>query len=302
MKVLVTGGTGLVGRSLKQLCLDWIFISTKDVDLLNLSDTRRYIENIKPDIVVHLAAKVGGLYENMNKNKYMFQDNIDINSNIIKACESVGVKKFIAILSTCIFPDNYKYPLTEDMLHMGPPHTSNFGYAYAKRMLEVQCRLSTMSTVCLVPTNLYGKYDNFDIQSGHVIPALIHKCYLSKKNNKPFVVSGSGKCLRQFMYNEDFCKIIKWSVETNFDNNHELFICTPEEEYSIEYVARTIARKFNQEDIIFDTNFNEGQFKKTASNKKLTSQCDIKFSDIQYKLSDTIDWFINYHEEHNDHS
>ena len=265
--VLVTGGSGLVGHSLHKYS-DWLFPTSKELDLLDHVSTMRYFDNIRPSVVVHLAARVGGLYRNLNENLEMFNDNMKMNLNIIEACESFHVKKLIVILSTCIFPDKCEYPLDESMIQLGPPHYSNEGYAYAKRMLEVQTRLlKNTKTICLIPTNLFGPHDNFDLQNAHVIPALINKAVSEKSLN----VLGSGKALRQFLYVDDFAEIIHTCVQWEQPTDHELFICAPneEDEVCIDCVVNIIKKHVGLEKIEYDMTCSDGQYKKTASNKKL---------------------------------
>jgi GDP-L-fucose synthase len=306
-KILVTGGSGLIGKALQNYIFhsddtenEWIFLSSKDLNLLNENDTVDYLEKVRPQMVIHLAARVGGLYNNMNNNERMFTDNMKMNLNIILACEKVGVKRFVSVLSTCIFPNAPPaLPLTEDMIHSGPPHHSNEGYSMAKRMLEVQSRLSKMESICLIPTNLFGPYDNFAIEDAHVIPALIHKCYLARKEGRPFKVAGSGKAVRQFLYNGDMASILYWAAikKENVKNNHEMYICAPGEkdEVTIETVARIIAKKMEYP-VEFDVSYAEGQQKKTACNRKLLEEMpELTFSSFESKLNDTIDWFVeNY--------
>ena len=290
-RVLVTGGSGLVGHSLHKYS-DWLFPSSKELDLLDHVSTMRYFDNIRPTIVVHLAARVGGLYRNLNENMEMFHDNMKMNLNIVQACEQYKVTKLIVVLSTCIFPDKCEYPLDESMIHMGPPHHSNEGYAYAKRMLEVQTKLlKNTKTICLIPTNLFGPHDNFDLTTAHVIPALINKAV----NNKTFNVLGSGRALRQFLYVEDFANIIHTCVNWEQVNEHELFICAPneEDEVYIEYVVDIIKNHVGIDEITYDMTCSDGQYKKTASNKKLLETFpNIKFSNFEEKLKDTINWYI----------
>jgi GDP-L-fucose synthase len=317
MIILVTGGSGLIGQALQDFIKtkssidNWIFLSSKECNLLNYDATLKILSSHTPDVVIHLAARVGGLYNNMNNNEAMYTENIQMNLNIINACEKTNVKRFIPILSTCIFPDKPpSLPLTEEMIHDGSPHYSNEGYAMAKRMLELHTRLSPMETICLIPTNLYGPYDNFKIEDAHVIPALIHKCYIAKQTNQPFKVAGSGKAVRQFLYNEDMAKIIEWAVNKSIpslsnhgsynDSHNESYICAPNEseEVTIETVAKIIAKTMNYENQLqFDTSYQEGQYKKTASNKKLLEAIpNLTFSNFEEKLQTTIDWFINNYE------
>ena len=127
----------------------------------------------------------------------MLEDNLLINTNVLKASNEINVESLIACLSTCIFPDKTTYPIDETMLHNGPPHFSNDAYAYAKRMLDIQSRAYQEqyndNFVCVIPTNIYGDHDNYSLEDGHVIPSLIHKCYLSKKNNEDFLLFNSFK-------------------------------------------------------------------------------------------------------------
>jgi GDP-L-fucose synthase len=140
--ILITGGSGLVGSAIRNISLDYnvIFLSSKDCDLTNYTNTLYTFTTFNPDYVIHLAACVGGLFKNMAYKVDMFEKNIIINTNVLKVCHEIKVKKVISCLSTCIFPDKTTYPIDETMLHNGPPHTSNDAYAYAKRMLEVQSR------------------------------------------------------------------------------------------------------------------------------------------------------------------
>ena len=124
------------------------------------------------------------------------------------------VKRLVSCLSTCIFPDKTTYPIDETMVHNGPPHSSNEGYAYAKRMIDVMNRCYASEYGCcftsIIPTNIYGPHDNFSIEDGHVIPGLIHKCYLAKRDGTPFTIWGSGAPLRQFICSSDLAALTVW--------------------------------------------------------------------------------------------
>ena len=302
-KILVTGGSGLIGSALKNISSDYPyefkFANSKDADLTNLYDTRGLFNWYKPDYVIHLAANVGGLFKNMNYKVDMFEKNLMINHNVVKCCYKNNIKKSINCLSTCIFPNKTTYPINEDMLHNGPPHNSNDAYAYAKRMLEVQTTIynneKDTNYICVIPTNIYGEHDNYSLEDGHVIPSLIHRCYLAKKNNEDFIVKGSGKPLRQFIYSKDLVKLFMWTLE-NYREKTPL-ILSVKDEISIENVARLISREFNYEDRIkFDTSFSDGQFKKTADNTKLMNLIgDFQFTPIEEGIKNSVKWFIeNY--------
>ena len=303
--VLVTGASGLVGSAIKKLNEqnynlehfdNFIYINSSTCDLKNYNETKKYFDSIKPYYIIHLAACVGGLYKNMNDKVKMFEDNILINTNVIKCAYQCGVKKLIACLSTCVFPDNLKNSLNEDSLHDGPPHPSNEGYAYAKRMLEIHCKLYNdqfgTNYICIIPTNIYGPDDNYNLQDSHVLPALIHRCYLAKKESQPFVVRGTGKPLRQFIYSMDLAKLILIVLKSEINSN---IILSPTEEFSIKEIAEIIYKKFDYDNIVFDSNFSDGQYRKTADNSKLRKLFNFEFTDLKVGISETIDYFIeNY--------
>jgi GDP-L-fucose synthase len=303
--ILVTGGSGLVGNAIKSISsqyhynYEFIFISSKDYNLLNMNETQEMFKKYNPTFVIHLAGFVGGLYKNMHNKVDMFEKNVLINFNVIKCAHDYKVKKLRACLSTCIFPDKVLYPINETMLHDGPPHSSNDAYAYAKRMIEIHCKAYRENYgdnfICITPTNNYGPHDNFDLEGGHVLPALIHKCLLAKKENIDFIVRGSGKPLRQFIFSEDLAKLILFILENRNDDN--IILSVPEtEEKSIEYIARLIAKNFDYEERIrFDTNYSDGQHKKTVSIQKLETCIDptFTFTSLESGIKTTVEWFVD---------
>ena len=298
--ILITGSSGLVGSAFQKISpgynYNFIFSTSSDADLTNYAETKRLFEIVKPHYVIHLAACVGGLYKNMNFKVDMLEKNLQINLNVLKCAYEVKVDKCVCILSTCIFPDKTTYPIDETMLHDGPPHSSNDAYAYAKRIMEVHCRAYNeqynTNFSCIIPTNIYGPHDNYSLEDGHVIPSLIHKCYLAKEQQIPFEVRGSGAPLRQFIFSEDLAKIIMDCLELL---NRENLIVSTTEEYSIKDVAFRIAREFEyDEHIVFNKKYADGQFKKTACNEKLKSKIpDLKFTDIQDGIRSSVEFFNN---------
>ena len=204
MKTLLTGANGLVGSTLDA---DTKVSGRREVDLRNWEETYNLFKKERPTHVIHTAARVGGLAANIHNMGEFFYDNMMINLNVLEAARRTDVKKVVSFLSTCVFPAEVEYPITEDKLHEGEPHLSNYGYAYAKRMLDVQARayndqygislggLGFMSFngkyISVIPTNIYGPNDNFELENSHVVPALIHKCYLAKQQKLDFMVWGS---------------------------------------------------------------------------------------------------------------
>lgn len=287
-------------------------------------------ERHQPTHVIHLAAKVGGLFANMSQKVDFFRDNVFINDNVMECCRKYNVQKLVSCLSTCIFPDKTTYPIDETMVHNGPPHPSNEGYAYAKRMIDVMNRCYKEQHGCnftsIIPTNIYGPYDNFNIQNGHVIPGLIHKCYLAKQNNEDFVIWGSGRPLRQFLFSRDLAELIVWTLHEYSEPDPIILSVGEEDEVSIGDVARAVAAAMNfevrdgaeisaksaeriasaemhgvwlvyaQGNIVFDTSKADGQFKKTASNSKLRRyRPDFVFKTIEEGIRESVEWFCaNY--------
>ena len=301
--ILVTGGSGLVGSAIKTISkkynYNFIFISSKDFNLLNMNETQEMFQKYKPTFVIHLAGYVGGLYRNINNKVDMLEKNLLINFNVIKCAHDFQVKKMVACLSTCIFPNDISYPIDETMLHNGAPHHSNDAYAYAKRMIEIHCKAYRENYgdnfVCITPTNIYGPNDNFDVENGHVLPSLIHKCFFAKKQNTDFIIRGTGRPLRQFIYSEDLAELIMIILEKSNDEN--TIISVPEkEERSIEYISRLIAKSFNYENKIkFDKNFSDGQYKKTVSITKLQKLIEnYNFTSLEEGIQKTVEWFIEH--------
>ena len=307
MKVLVTGSSGLVGSAIKNISpnypYDFIFVSSRDADLTDYKQTWNLFNKHNPDYVIHLTACVGGLFKNMNYKVDMFEKNTLINFNVVKYSHTFKVKKLICCLSTCIFPDKTTYPINETMLHDGPPHSSNDAYAYAKRMLEIHCKTYQDqfddNFICVIPTNIYGPNDNYNLEDGHVIPALTQRCYLAKKEGKPFRVLGSGTPLRQFIYSDDLAKLFMWTLE-NYNEKESLILSVGEKnEVAIKDVALEIAKSFNYEHMMeFDTRYSDGQYKKTADNSKLMNLIgDFEFTRIDQGIRKNTEWFIKNFED-----
>ena len=292
--LLVTGGSGLVGSR-----LNGDIKTNSTIDLRDSSLCDELFKKERPTNVIHCAAKVGGLGGNMNMKGEFFYDNIMINTNVIESCRKYGVKKLVCFLSTCVFPDDVDYPLTEKKIHLGEPHNSNYPYAYAKRMADIQIRAYreqyNLNYVSVIPTNIYGPDDNFNLENGHVIPSLIHKCYLAKKNNTDFKVWGSGNPLREFIFSKDVAKLAAWALD-NYNESEPLILSTSKE-VSIKDVVNIIVKhmKFNG-DVVWEDDKPDGQYRKPSDNSKLLSYLpNFKFTTLKDGLGETIDWFVkNY--------
>lgn len=315
MKVLVTGGSGLVGSSIKELVnlqgtlpfidvFGFVFLNSKDCDFRNEQQVDDLFNLNKPEIVIHLAAKVAGLYGNISNNYTMLVDNIKINTNVLEACRKYKIKRLINILSSCVFPASCRLPLTSDQIDLGPPHNSNEGYSFSKRILSTGSKLLSKSleteVVNLIPTNLAGKYDNFNLSDGHVLPVLIAKTYLAQKNNKPLIIKGLGESYRQFVFSTDFAKIILHFVNCILPQQFNQLIVGPpvEDEITIKELVNKIVKEFDfNGPVVYDSSFPEGQFKKTVSSDELLSYIpNFKFTPLDVYLKETIKYFIENYE------
>ena len=298
MKTIITGGTGLVGSVIN--IDNSVKLSSKDVDLKNWEKTLELFKSLNPKHVIHCAARVGGIGGNMNYKGEFFYDNIMINTNVIEASRRVGVEKVVSFLSTCVFPDDVEYPLTESKIHLGEPHSSNYPYAYAKRMADIQSRAYKeqydVDYVSVIPTNIYGPNDNFNLEQGHVMPMLIHKCYLAQKNNEDFKVWGTGKPLREFIYSKDVGELTTWALK-NYDEPEPIILSTSQE-ISIKDLVDLIVSGFNYKGkVIFDTDKPDGQYRKPSDNSKLKKYLpNFEFTPVEVGVQKTIEWFIENYE------
>lgn len=297
MSVLVLGGSGLLGSEINiKGCLK---PSSKDLNALDYCSLRRFIQMNNITKIVHCAGLVGGIQANQTRLYDFFQQNLQMNINVLEACKEFSLNGSVFMLSTCVMPQSASLPYTEESIHLGEPHPSNYGYAYAKRMLEVGSRSLRdqygIKTSCIIPCNLYGKNDNYNLENGHVIPSLIHKMYLAKKNKEDMVVWGTGMPIREFVYAPDLAKII----ENHTNNDSKIVVVSPEQSYSIRDVVQKIAdiMKFDGK-ILYDISKSDGIYKKPSSNRVFRkNNPEFLFTDINVGLTETIEWFVSNYDK-----
>ena len=294
MKVLVTGGSGFVGRRLNRIKPQWVYISSSQYDLKNRKECNEMLEEYKPDAILHLASKVGGIKENFLKQAEFYHVNTMINTNILESARLHNVKRILSSLSTCAFPDIVKtYPFTENNLLDGPPAKTNFTYGYTKRALHVQS-LSyreqyglNYSTFC--PSNIYGPEDNFDPQSSHFVPALVRKLSLAK-NKDELEFWGTGNPLRQQLYVDDLVQIIPKLLISH--NTNIPLIVAPNENLSISQMINIGLKKVKKNVKISFNNKLDGQYRKDGCNRKLIDLLgNINFTSFENGFSKTYEWY-----------
>jgi GDP-L-fucose synthase len=301
MNILITGGTGMVGSAFKQI-LPNAFYPTRQ-ELYSILRDKSHEEGFCGKNIIHLAAKVGGVKANLEQMADFYAENSSLNQASLSRAHLGQAKKVISLLSTCIYPDApyINYPLTEEQLHLGPPHHSNFGYAYSKRMVDVMSRAYRLQHGCnfitAIPNNLYGENDNFDLENSHVIPALIRKIWEAKINNKPYVECwGDGSPQREFTYSEDIVKILLFLME-NYNDPEPINIGNTEE-HSIKEVVEIICQILGYDgEIKWQLDKPSGQFRKPSCNKKLLDLGWSKkdYTSLQIGLQKTCKWFIMHY-------
>ncbi|HIE84169.1 MAG TPA: GDP-L-fucose synthase [Dehalococcoidia bacterium] len=301
-KILITGATGMVGHAFRESVTppaghEFKFVGSKDCDLTDRSATFKMFSSVRADCVIHLAAMVGGVKGNTDYVGDFYSQNIQMNTNVLDAAHTFCVEKVVSLLSTCIYPDAATYPLTEDQIHAGPPHRSNFGYAYAKRMLDIQSRAYRQqyghNFVTVVPNNLFGENDNFHLTNGHVIPALIRKVYEAREQHRDSVMLwGDGAPLREFTYSVDIANALLFVLQ-HYDCAEPLNIGDVHE-ISIKEVVDIIAEIFEfRGSIWWDPSMPKGQFRKPSSNRRFLELGwnSATYTPLKEALIKTCAWF-----------
>ena len=222
-RVLVTGGSGFLGTFVveklrEKACRDIFVPRSEEYDLRQLDVIQRLLKDAKPDMIIHLAARVGGIGANRAHPAEFFYDNLMMGVQLMHESWRAGINKFVAIGTVCAYPKFTPVPFKEDDLWNGYPEETNAPYGLAKKMLLIQAQTYRQqygfNAIYLLPVNLYGQRDNFDLESSHVIPALIRKCIeAAKRNDDHIVVWGTGKPTREFLYVEDAAEGILLAAE-----------------------------------------------------------------------------------------
>ena len=266
-EILVTGGTGLIGTYLQQLLPKAKYVSSKDYNLLNIDEVKKMFFEVKPKKVIHLAAIVGGVHHNIEEPVKYFEENLLMNTFILRESFANNVENFLGILSSCIYPDDInEYPIKETELLNGAPHKDLFSYSYAKRCMAIHIDMYNKKFKTkynyIIPCNLYGEFDKFDSIKGHFVGALIQKIIEAKiKKKSKITLFGDGTPYRQFMHAKDVAKII--SIMISKKKFFNMNIAT-NENYSIEHIAKIALEACDASDISieYDSTKPNGQMRK----------------------------------------
>jgi len=276
-RVVVTGGTGFLGsfvvERLRERWATEVFVPrSKDYDLRHLDATQRMLREAKPDIAIHLAARVGGIGANRAYPAEFFYDNLMMSVSLFHECWRFGVEKFVAIGTVCAYPKFTSVPFKEETLWDGYPEETNAPYGLGKKMLLVQSQAYRQqygyNSIFLLPTNLYGPGDKFDLETSHVIPALIRKCIEAKeRGDNHIVVWGTGKPTREFLYVEDAAEGILLATE-RYNESGPVNLGSGME-ISIKDLVHLIAQLTGFEgEIVWDTSKPDGQPRRCLDTSK----------------------------------
>ena len=259
-KILVTGSTGLVGKNFvnhTQSSQYQILAPTHtELDLLNSQDVMTYLKENKPDVIVHCAARVGGIKSNMNNLFGYLYDNAAMGFNLINAAKHAGIDEIINLGSSCMYPKDANNPLVENDLLSGKLEETNEGYAISKLAVAKLCLYATqqlnLNYKTLIPCNLYGLWDKFDAERSHMLPAAIRKIHFAKLTNNNVEIWGSGTARREFMFAEDLANFIYFALD-NFDKIPSIMnVGTGKDHTILEY--HEIVRNVINADVRFVTN------------------------------------------------
>ena len=300
MTILVAGATGLAGsvivRELTRIGRPVVGISSKDVDLLDRNATFNYLNKLKPNAVIDAAAKVGGISANNNYPVEFLSENIRIQTNLIDAAHSVKVEKFVFLASSCVYPKNCPQPIKEEYVLTGALESTNSAYAIAKlagiELIKAYRKEFGHRWISVMPTNLYGPYDNFDLESSHVFPALIRKFIEAKKSNESLVkLWGTGKPRREFLHVDDLAKAIIVCLD-NYDADQQINIGTGID-LTVAELAEKIAKNTGFNGIInWDAAREDGTPQKVLDIQKITNLGWKPTINLDQGIKLTVEWYL----------
>jgi GDP-L-fucose synthase len=299
MTILVAGGSGLVGsaivRELNRLGKNVVGISSKDVDLLNRKETFKFVKELSPKVIIDAAAKVGGIGGNNAYPVEFLTQNIQIQSNLMDAAHEAKVEKFVFLGSSCIYPRVCPQPIKEEYILTGELEKTNSAYAVAKiaglELIKSYRKEYGHKWITAMPTNLYGPNDNFDLETSHVLPALIRKFVEGARNNAKFVeLWGTGTPLREFLHVDDLAKALLVCLDSY--NSSEHINIGSGVEISIKDLAIKISKASNfQGEIIWNNTKPDGTPRKVLDITKIKSLGWTPQIDLDAGITKTVQWY-----------
>ncbi|MCY6482752.1 GDP-L-fucose synthase [Clostridium aestuarii] len=301
-KIYVAGHNGMVGsaivRKLKKEGYKNIIVRTRqELDLIDQAKVEEFFYEERPEYVILAAAKVGGIEANIKYPTEFLMENLIIQCNVIRSAFNNKVTKLVFLGSSCIYPKNAKQPLKEEYLLSGCLEPTNEGYSIAKiaglKACEFYNKQYGVNYISIMPCNLYGENDNFDLKSAHVIPALIRRIYEAKMNKIPFVeIWGGGNQYREFMYVDDMADAALFLME-NYDESQFINVGTGKD-VTIKELAETIKKVVGYEGKLkFDTTKPDGMFRKVLDVSRLDKKGWKYKTELYDGVVKTYNWYLN---------
>ena len=300
-RVVVTGGAGFLGSVVvaqlrKQGCRSIWVPRSQDYDLVQMEAVQRLYDDAAPDIVLHLAARVGGIGANQANAGRFFYDNLMMGTQLMEVGRQRGLEKFVALATICAYPKYTPVPFREEDLWAGYPEETNAPYGLAKKMMLVQAQAYRQqygfNAIVLFPVNLYGPGDNFDMQTSHVIPALIRKCVEAQvKGEKQVVLWGDGSPTREFLYVDDAARAILLAAE-HYNGDEPVNIGTGEE-VTIQDLAHLIADEVGYKgELVWDTGKPNGQPRRCLDTRRAKELFGFEAeTSLRTGIRRTVAWF-----------
>jgi GDP-L-fucose synthase len=301
-RILITGATGFLGHHIAEAVRaaypgrDVVAVGSREADLLVPGEPDRLVREIRPDCVVHLAAKSGGILTNRERPADFFYENIVMNTHMLEAAYRHGVKKYLTLMGGCSYPARAVSPIGEDQMWDGYPQMESAGYSMAKKMNLVQSWAYRVqhgfNSVVLVPGNVYGEWDNFNFREGHVVPSLLRRCLEAKEQGAPSISAwGSGRPTRDFVYAGDVAALIPWFLE-NYDSSDPVNLSSGTR-ISIRELTETVCRVVGYEgEIVWDASKPDGQMDKIFDVSKLHGMGLSCPTPLEEGLRRTAAWFL----------
>tara|TARA_B100001063_G_scaffold210454_1_gene208135 strand:+ start:756 stop:1706 length:951 start_codon:yes stop_codon:yes gene_type:complete len=301
-KILITGGSGMVGRNFfehhKSKGYSILRPKRTEMNLLNFNEIDNYLLKNKPDLIIHAAARVGGIQANIKNPTLFLCENVDLGKNLLLAAKKQNIKKVINLSSSCVYPKNMETPLEEDFILSGSLEPTNEAYAIGKIFTQKLCsyinkEFAGFSYKTLIPCNLFGKYDNFDLESGHLLPNIINKIHNAKINKLNTVtIWGDGSVKREFMYVKDLIDCIYYSIE-KFSKMPEIMNVGVGKDYSVLDYYNFVAQSLDWKgDFEFDMKKPVGQKQKLVSVKRLNKFGWQSKTPLQNSINETVNYYI----------
>lgn len=315
--VLVTGATGLAGTAVQRFVArvlqgheqpapevrafiskaSFTFVGSGKADLRDLEQCKTLFREVRPQYVLHLAGALSGIQTMARSHTDFYNNNSRMNSNVLKCAAEVRVKKVVSCLSTVMLPADATYPVNESAIHLGPPNPIGYGYAMAKRELDLLSRWTSAETqtkcVCVLPSNIFGPGGDFSVKDGPVAHALIRKCINAKANGTALPCFGTGKPLRQMLFSDDFAKLLVWAMACYEDDKEPVNIAGPE--ISIKELTEVIASVVGFNGKIEWSGDMDGALRRTAETKKLVSLygSEPAWTPLNQAIQQTVQWYMN---------